>query len=467
MLCLNWRKWLPLSRRASKSPEVITLGSLGQNPHLALQHGFDLINILDGTSYVVPNGTGNVGGYGDLLNLPYLYSASWQPHMFGDVAVIPGMPKLLGAQWALWNDNSFRRDTGLTDFDLFDRIRKSCAVFAEKTWNSGDDASYRDFMRLVKNVAFPPMTNPEYAAKNAAAGDALFELKEPVPAGKSITGGLAGIAPNYIAEFRVKRAGSAGAGTEQTLFAGPSGTFLAVRAQDGKVGVTRDTWSYSFDYTLPVGREVALRLVAKNRTLTLFADGVEIGAPARDAFPLAHKFSTFVFPLETVGASGGDVEIASLKITRIVEPGTENAVPADAIRNVSATSEHGRGADGDASALIDEDADSYWHSSYAPTKDDPPFEIVVELTTPTELAGFAFLPRQSGDNGNVKRAELFAKNADGDWEKIGELSDANPSRALKKIAFPPRTTAALKFVILDGVGGFGTLAEIYPLRAMK
>jgi len=169
--------------------------------------------------------------------------------------------------------------------------------------------------------------------------------------------------------------------------------------------------------------------------------------------------------VERIGAKNGNVELSSLKLTKIVEPGTEDALPADAIAAVSASSEHGRGADGDASALIDEDVDTYWHSRYAPTKDAPPFEIVVELAKPTALAGFAFLPRQNGDNGNVKRAELFAKNADGVWEKIGDFSEENPSRKLKKIAFPSRTTSALKLVILDGIGGFGTIAEIYPLRA--
>ncbi|MGF0068776.1 family 20 glycosylhydrolase [Candidatus Spyradosoma sp. SGI.093] len=463
------RLWGSLSVKKGKTPvdgtgAQIDVWNLGwQDPNLALEHGFDLVNIVDATSYVVPNGIGNVGGYGDLLNLPRLYSQTWHPHTFDFVGVVPGMPKMLGAQWALWNDNSFRRDKGLTDFDLFDRIRKSCAVFAEKTWNSGEDASYRDFMRLVKAVAFPPLTNPEYSVKNAA-GEAAFELAEPVPAGESVATGFAGFAPDYVAEFRVKRVGeSVGA---QTIFSGPAGTFLAVRAQDGKVGITRDTWSYAFDYALPVDREVALRLVAKNRTLTLFADGVEIGSPVRDAFPESHKYSTFVFPLETIGAAGGNVEIASLKIARIVEPGTEDAVPADEIRGVSASSEHGKGADGDASALVDEDTDTYWHSRYAPTRDAPPFEIVVELAKPTALSGFAFLPRQSGDNGNVKRAELFAKNGDGAWEKVSEFADENPSRALKKIAFAsPRTATALKLVILDGVGGYGTLAEIYPLRA--
>ena len=30
-------------------------------------------------------------------------------------------PKMLGASWAVWNDNSFRGDTGLTDYDQIGR----------------------------------------------------------------------------------------------------------------------------------------------------------------------------------------------------------------------------------------------------------------------------------------------------------------------------------------------------------
>lgn len=463
------RLWGSLSAKKGKTPvdgtgSQIDVWSLGwQNPHLALEHDFDIINIVDVTSYIVPSGTGSVGGYGDLLNLPFLYSEAWQPHLMGKPPVVPGMPKLLGAQWALWNDNSFRRDTGLTDYDLFARIRDNCAVFAEKTWNNAEDRNYREFMSLVKTVDYPPFTNPEYVVKAPDGSDVLFELKKAVPAGTTVETGIAGVAPDYVAEFRVKLA--AGGAQPQVLASGPTGQLVAAQKGTGKLGIVRDTWDYSFDYALPVGREVTLKLVAKKRTLTLFADGKEIGAPKRHAFPETHKFSTFVFPLETLGSKDSCADLVSLKITRLIEPGTENAVPPSEFRSLKASSEHGRGADGDVYALADGDVDTYWHSRYAPKEDKPPFEIVVELKKPEELAAFAFLPRQNGDNGNVKSADLFLRDKKGAWKKVGSFRGNGVSRELQKITFPKQKTDALKLVVRDGVGGFGTIAEIYPIRA--
>lgn len=469
------RLWGSLSVKRGNTPvdgtgSQINIWNHGwQNPLLALEHNFDLINIIDVWTYVVPNGNGNVGGYGDVLNLPFLYSQNWHPHkMSNKEEVYPGHPKMLGAQWAVWNDNSFCRDTGLTDYDLFDRIHKSCAVFAEKTWNTGEDTDYKGFMKVVKAVDFAPLSNPDYSVETKGDSDVLFDLSEPKTLSKNahIATGIDGIAPNYVAEIRVRRTGDA---AEQVISSGPTGKFLAVQKDTGKVGITRDTWDYSFDYTLPKDKWVTLKLVAKGRTLTLFADGKEIGSPVRHLFPQSHRFSTFVFPLETIGdaKNGFQGELTELKITRLVSPGTKNAVPVDAIESVSASSEHGRGADGDAQAMIDRNDDTYWHSKYAPEKDAPPFEVVVSLKKPTALSALAFLPRQSGGNGNVKQAELFLKQPNGTWKKVTTFKGDGASTELQVLEFQPQETTALKLVILDGVGGFGTIAEIYPIAAPK
>lgn len=465
------RLWGSLSVKRGNTPvdgtgSQINIWNHGwQNPLLALEHNFDLVNIIDVWTYVVPSGSGSTGGYGDQLNLPFLYSQNWHPHkMSHKDEVYPGHPKMLGAQWAVWNDNSFCRDTGLTDYDLFDRIHKSCAVLAEKTWNTGEDTDYKGFMKVVKAVDFAPLSNPTYRIEGKDAEDWLFELKGPLTLSKKAhrSTGLDGIAPNYIAEFRVCRTGD---DAEQILFSGPTGKFLAVQKDTGKVGITSDTWDYSFDYTLPKDKWVTLKLVAKGRTLTLFADGKEIGAPVRHLFPKAHKFSTFVFPLEMIGDlnSGFIGELADLTIAPLVEPGTENAIKPDDIDSIKASSAHGQGADGDASAMIDGDPDTYWHTRYAPVKDNPPFEVEVALKKPMTLAGFAYLPRQNGDNGNIKKAELFGKTADGAWVKLGVFENAG-SRDLQTLTFPEQSLQGLKLVILEGFGGFGTIAEIYPLK---
>lgn len=463
------RLWGSLSVKRGKTPVDGTGAQIDvwnhgwQNPLLALEHNFDLINIIDVWAYIVPNGNGNRGGYGDLLDLNFLYSQNWQPHkMAHKEEVIPGYPKMLGAQWALWNDNSFRGDTGLTDFDLYDRIRQSCAVFAEKTWNTGEDISFRDFQKLVKAVSYAPLSNPEYIVpviRSTEEGDVLFETENPIK-NAVVKTKVAGIAPDYVATVRVKRMN--GAKKSQVLFNGPSGKVFAVQKETGKVGIRRDTWDYSFDYILPIGREVELTFVSEKRNLTLYADGKLIGSPVRHQFPESHKYSTFVFPLAKIG--GEDVEINSVKIVRPKKAGLTNVVPEAAIKDVTASSEHGKGTDGDATALWDGDETTYWHSKYAPEADKPPFEIVVDLKKPLVLEALAFLPRQGGGNGNVKHAKLYARSADGSWKQIGKDFVGNGvSDELQTIAFPACETDGLKLVVLDGIGGFGSIAELYPI----
>lgn len=464
------RLWGSLSVKKGKTPVDGTGAQIDvwnhgwQNPLVALDHNFDLVNIIDVWAYIVPNGTGNRGGYGDLLDLNFLYSKNWQPHkMSHQEEVIPGYPKMLGAQWGLWNDNSFRGDTGLTDFDLYDRIRQSCAVLAEKTWNTGEDASFRDFQKLVKAVDYAPLSNPEFTVKPiAGTTDVLFDLAQSVPAGKSVETGIDGIAPNYAADLLVKRT-KASKG-KQILFSGPTGEIF-IDGETGKLGIVRDTWEYTFPYALPKSKTVKLRFLAEKRTLKLLADGKEIGAPVRTLFPETHKYTSLVFPLAKIGDAGNGTEILKLTITRIIPEGVKNAVPEESIADVTASSEHGKGADGDASALWDGDTETYWHSKYDAkgVNDAPPFEITVVFKHRLALNALKFLPRQNGDNGNIKHAELFAATADGKWTKIASFRDDNPSREMKTLKFPRTKTVALKLIVLDGIGGFGTMAEIYPI----
>lgn len=334
------RYWGNLDHKRGKTPVTsdgvqMHIWSNGwQAPQSALDMGYDIINILDGHSYIVPSGTGSVGGYGDFLDLKHNYSQAWHPHVMGNKTITPGHPKLLGAQFALWNDNSFRGDKGLIDYDLFDRVQKSAAVYAEKTWNTGAERPYEAFVQLAETVDLPPHFNPTY--KNSAKeGDVIYETNfenkkmfddvENVEFGSNkeigqflyLKGGhsyvendLENIAPPYAASFWVKR--TSDSKDEQILFSSATGAFKAVQKGTGKVGLSRDTWDYSFDYELPVNQWVQLTVVTTaDRKVNLFVDGVDKGTITRSKFPESHKFSTFIFPIEYIGAKAnafkGDV----------------------------------------------------------------------------------------------------------------------------------------------------------------
>lgn len=323
------RYWGNLDHKRGKTPVTsegvqMHIWSNGwMAPQSALDMGYDIINILDGHSYIVPSGSGSVGGYGDFLNLAHNYTQAWHPHIMGNRVITPGHPKLLGAQFALWNDNSFMGDKGLIDYDLFDRVQQSAAVYAEKTWNTGAARPYDEFVQLTKSVDMPNHFNPTYR-NNLKEGETIYEAnfenkkfddKENVEfaAGKIgqaliLKGGesyvendLENIAPPYAASFWVKR--NSDSKDEQVLFSSATGAFKAVQKETGKVGLTRDTWDYSFDYELPVNEWVQLTVVTTaDRKVTLLVNGVDKGTIKRTKFPDSHKFSSFVFPIEYIGA---------------------------------------------------------------------------------------------------------------------------------------------------------------------
>lgn len=314
------RYWGNLTKKFGTTPIIsdgvqMQIWSLGwQNPRDALKKGYDIINIQDTVGYIVPSGKGNVGGYGDRINLPHIYSKNWAPHIMktnkADLSIPAKHPQLKGAMWALWNDHSFMTDTGLTDYDLYERIQHSCAVYAEKTWHEGTDREFDSFMQLLEKVGLPPrhtlprqLAKDEMAKINAAAElnnaefkDGVFKLNGEA---SFINTGIADIAPNYTAEFSVKLLGDA---TEQILFSSPYGIFKAVQKNTGQVGFTNDTWNYSFNYKLPKNEWVKLKLVAQDKTLKLFVNEQEIGNPQRERFPESHQFNSFVFPAGMLGA---------------------------------------------------------------------------------------------------------------------------------------------------------------------
>ncbi len=284
------RLWGSLRAKQGKTP-VISKGvqmhiwSLyWQAPQPAIDLGYDIINILDRDVYVVPNGQGNIGAYGDDISRQHLYSDKWQPHIFANQRVAPGHPKLLGAQWALWCDNAWRRDTGLQDLDLFDRIAANCSVIAEKTWATGQDASFDAFTALTAKIGLPRHLNAADVYK-----------------------------PNYTLTFDCMRKGEGN--QEQILFKGHTATIRAVDSTTGKMGLRRNSWDYVFDYTLPLDKWVSIKIVANGRQTTLFVDGKKIGSPKRLLFPDACKYYSLYLtkPIQVDPSFKGEIKNLEIK----------------------------------------------------------------------------------------------------------------------------------------------------------
>ena len=228
-----------------------------QNPADAVAAGYKVINILDRWTYVVPNGKGNVGPYGDDIDAKAMYE-QWSPRAFPGIDP-ERLPKdmVLGGAWAMWNDNSFLTDPGLCGRDLIARIGKNCAVAAERTWREGEaPRTYDEFWALVSGDL-----------KRLGASD-------PEPVSKS---------------FRTGK-------VREPLYRTDEVTLWASSPVNGNVGFRREGAEYTFDYAIPEGRTVELMFESAGRQAVLKVDGVPAGGtPRREHHPDSCRY--FTLPL--------------------------------------------------------------------------------------------------------------------------------------------------------------------------
>jgi F5/8 type C domain len=87
-----------------------------------------------------------------------------------------------------------------------------------------------------------------------------------------------------------------------------------------------------------------------------------------------------------------------------------------------------------ATAAIDGDTATFWHTSWKPAPNDVadpklPHYLIVDLVTSQAITGFSYLPRQTGTHGHVKGWEFYVSKDGVNW-----------GAALKTGTFPDVTT---------------------------
>ncbi len=300
------RMWASLSDKSGETPVAsdgvqfnIWSKDYGR-PEDMYRLGYDIINTADQWLYMVPNGTGSRGQYGDYLNVEGMYT-SWKPNTMYEntnaAYTIPaGDDQMLGACFAIWHDNIDAYANGITQYDSFFRFMDTSAVFAEKLWNGDATAPYAEFSETAANMGTAPGTKISAetdAASNTIAGYTFEESlkKDFGPNGfdltnqknaKQVTGStsesialqlLGGesyvdtpldlLPEGSVLTMKVKM--NADAQGEQILCEskdafGTYGAYALKASQKntGKVGFSREGYDYSFDYTLPKGEWVTL-----------------------------------------------------------------------------------------------------------------------------------------------------------------------------------------------------------------
>ncbi|HHT40685.1 MAG TPA: family 20 glycosylhydrolase, partial [Actinomyces sp.] len=282
--------------------------------------GFGLINTQDAVFYMVPNAT----YYGDYLNPTNIYGRSM--NSYGSDRIPAGDPQMYGGTFAVWNDMVDKRENGMSEYDIYDRINTVAGSFAAATWGRGEKAAAAA-QATIGNLGDVPRTNFGYdvpmndegeiahytwdEAKDLAGNFSDAELSEGAELatadGKSVlslttpesfaTTGIGTVGLGNDLRVKVKRTSDA---DDQILFESDYGQIKAVQKGTGKVGISRENHDYSFNYELPIGEWVELEFKNEQNFTTLYVNGElveKIGVEGR-----GNLKATAMFPVERIGA---------------------------------------------------------------------------------------------------------------------------------------------------------------------
>ena len=482
------RLWGSLSMRKGSTPvrsenvQMNIWNTSWANPNEMYKQGFDLINMVDGTLYMVPG----AGYYNDYLNSQNIYN-NWQPNNMGGTIIPAGDEQMLGSAYAIWNDMVDKKANGISEYDIYDRFEKALPAMSSKLWGDGQDLKYNELNEVVNSLGTAPNSNPrdvvtsksdtvlnydfnkseivdksgnEYNVvnkKNVATVAGKFSKGLELSGGESyIETPLADMGPNNSVSFWVKM--DKDATGEQVLFESDKGSIKMSQKDTGKVGFSRIGYDYSFNYELPKDEWVKLEIKGYANKAELYVNGELVDTLAKNA--TGGKYATLTLPLERIGSKTtsfkGIIDNLEISITGSQSDDTDYTKVDSSNFTVSTDNENNQaGNEGPITYAFDNNEVTFWHSNYSPYQ-ALPATVEIDMKEVHTINQFDYLPRQDGNtNGQITKYELYIKeNAADEYQKVseGELA-ANAS--LKKITFDAANARYIKFVALEGTGNGG------------
>lgn len=464
------------------------------DPQAMYDLGFDLINTQDGVFYMVPNGGGGRGGYGDYLNQTTIYDRD--PNKIGNTVFPAGSPQILGSAIAIWMDNIDTRAAGLDEHDVFARFFDALPYACVKMWGEGSDGLDRTAAELSADIEIlgaAPNTNPtnevdladgaeQYASYDFATtadnsgnhhdltlqgGAALQDgvLSLPATGNGYAQTGLDRLGWGNKLYFKVRKTANAGADTQILFEADAAYGDYAIKALPGsddshwKLGFSRELYDYEFPVDLPVGEWLELTLVNNQLNTVLY---VNHGAPVSAVGKFVSNAdsntqfrgktgitnSSLYFPIARIGSSKPGSSFVGLlndlTIAPLPEP-VENGkydIPVDQYQAVTAgTAQPGSEAD----KAIDGNASTVWHTTWSVTCPTDKRWFQFELKEPTLIGGLNYL-RSSGSNGAIQTFDIQVSSDGTDWTTV--VTDGSFSGQIRweAVAFPQVTTKYVRLI---------------------
>lgn len=310
---------------SAKNAQVLLWNTGYANMKEMYNLGYELIYCDDGQYYIVPGAT----YYYDYLNAGTMYNGAVNTQ--GSVTIPAGDPQMVGGMYAAWNDMIDRQDIGMSEFDIYDRIYQSMGLYGAKTWGKPAGAmSLEEAQGVMADLGTAPNASQGYEQtanedgtyvqlglddQNDASGmeRGVTELKNATvedleyTSALKLNGGESYAKLENIetlglgSDLRVKVMRTSASAEDQVLFESEYGQIKAVQGDTGKVGISREGYDFSFDYTLPVGEWVELEFKNVQNTTALFVNGELVGTIGTGTRGQVH--ATNMFPLAYVGSA--------------------------------------------------------------------------------------------------------------------------------------------------------------------
>ena len=476
--------------------------------------GYDLINTIDDFGYLVPNGDyKRLNAYGDLLNIDRIFKdfeVNKVRTQNGAYKAVPsGDDQMLGAAFALWSDNIDKKASGLSESDLYWRFFDAMPFYAEKTWaaTGQEKGTSAALTSLAEKMGTGPNTNPYYQENKKGDDYEKYEFadmkdssenKRDLKEGKGaevkdgvlnlgdeesyVTTPIEQLGNGNVLSFDLELSKPSKPG--DILFETDSayGTHDIRVMENGKLGFTRELYDYYFDYELPVGKKVNLKIVSTQQKTELFVDGVSAGTAVgkfvhngqvkKDGITNA----TFALPLERIGsetnALAGKIDNVVVSVLNTEDKYNKKDWKITASSEYSANKEN----EGEVVKAFDGKSVTKWHSEWqagegetnerlhdgAPSGQGTVDTVYAqaEFDKGYEIDKIAFTPRTDQPSGYVTKADLYIQTEkDGEMKRVVTDAQFAADKTQKVFHFDKQTVYGFKFVAKASNDGWVAVSE--------
>ena len=161
---------------------------------------------------------------------------------------------------------------------------------------------------------------------------------------------------------------------------------------------------------------------------------------------------------------------AATSTNSVSEPAANAAASTNKLKLtvIKVDSEEIDGENGHGTNAVDGNPETFWHTQWQDANPECPHEIIIQLSEPTAIKGFTYLPRQDdSDHGMIKDYEFYVSDDGKDFGKPIKKGSFDASRDKKTVTFDGKKCQYIKLRALSEINdeAWTSAAEIGVIPA--